>query len=201
MAGRHRFAGRDRTVRPLLAAVIPVVAVLGLTAAALMGGESPATSTARIEVPRFAGPDSVSAPAVTSAALPSALPEGVPMIMNISSSGSSAVQRISAERAEAARRAEQERQARAARAARAAQLAREQESREAAQRERAAQEARQRALRPPATTARAPTTAPRTAAPRTTTPAPSRSTGPDRDPATQQPGRDLLDTLLGGRSN
>ncbi|MDQ4116515.1 MAG: hypothetical protein M3235_06070, partial [Actinomycetota bacterium] len=99
MAGRHRFAGQDRTVRPLLAAVVPVVAIAGMTVAALMGGVSPATSTARIEVPRFA--QDPGAPAVTSASLPSALPEGVPMIMNISASGSSAVQRIESERAEA----------------------------------------------------------------------------------------------------
>ncbi len=199
MTGRHRFAGRDRTVRPLLAAVIPVVAVLGLTAAALMGGESPATSTARIEVPRFAGPDSVSAPAVTSAALSSALPEGVPMIMNISGSGTTAVRRIADERAEAARQAEQERQARAARAARAAEAARAQEAREAAARERAAQEARQRALAPPSTTTPAPTPKPSPKA--TPKPSPSRSTGPDEDATTQQPDRGLLDALLGGRGN
>lgn len=182
MPGRHRFAGEDRTVRPLLAAVVPVVAVAGMTVAAVMGGASPATSTARIEVPRFAG--NPAAPAVTSAALPSALPEGVPVIMNISGSGSSAVQRIKAERAEAARQAEQERRARAARAAQAAQAAREREAAEAAERERLAQEARQRAARPPVTPSPTPSAQPEP----TRTPAPTIS-------------RDMLDALMGSRGN
>lgn len=187
MGGRHRFAGRDLTVRPLLAAVVPVVAVAGMTVVALMGGGSPATSTARIEVPRFSG--SQSAPAVTSATVSSALPEGVPAIMNISGSGSSAVQRIKDERAEAARRAEQERQARAARAAQAAREARAAEAREAAARERAALEARQRAAaQPPATP--------------TPSPTPTRSAEPDktRTPAPRVP-RELLDALFGSRGN
>jgi len=191
MAGRHRFAGEDRTVRPLLAAVVPVVAVAGMTVIALMGGSgSPATSTARVEVPRFAA--NASAPAVTSAALPSALPEGIPMIMNISSSGSTAVQRIRDERAEAARRAEQERQARAAEAAR------ERDAAQEAARERAAQEARQRAVRPPATPSPSPSPSP-SASP---SPSPSRTVEPDetRSPTATVP-RDLLDSLLGSRGN
>ncbi|TCK23035.1 hypothetical protein [Pseudonocardia endophytica] len=192
MPGRHRFAGEDRTIRPLLAAVVPVVAVVGMTVAAFMGGVSPATSTARIEVPRFGiGPDGAptSAPGVTTAALPSALPEATPMIMNVSASGSSAVQRIKDERAEAARRAEQQRQARAA----AAEAARQREVADAAQRARAAQEARDRAsVAPPATPV--PTTAP-APAPK---PSPSRTPAPSTTPSTP---RGLLDSLLGGRNN
>jgi hypothetical protein len=185
MPGRHRFNGEDRTIRPLLAAAVPVVAVAGMAVAAFMGGVSPATSTARIEVPRFAGvPDATSAPALTTAALPSALPVGAPMIMNISESGSAAIQRIKDERAEAARRAEQQRQARAAEAAR------EREAAAQAARDRAAQEARQRAAPPPAPTTPAPT------------PTPSPTTTPDttRSPAPSNP-RGLLDSLLSGRNN
>ncbi len=206
MRGRHRFGPRDAPIRRVLAASVPVVAIAGMTVAVLLGGGSPAGSAARIAVPGFGSSDaagtSSAAPSASSAtALSSALPVGaVPAVTDVSFAGSTAVQRIKAERAEAAERARIARQRaaeeRAARERaaqeRAAQARVAQERADAlqAERDRAAQQQRDAQRRA------TPSPSPSPSA----TPDPRSFTGNDGDRDPLRPGG-LFDSLLRGRGN
>ncbi|TCK23036.1 hypothetical protein EV378_7047 [Pseudonocardia endophytica] len=105
MGGRHRYRARDRRVRRLLMATVPVIAAAGLTAAVVLGGGAFATPRVSSGSPAAAAPISAGA---TGGTVPTWLRDaaGPGPLAGVAGDAAGAARQLRDERAQA----EQERQ-------------------------------------------------------------------------------------------